>query len=66
MPTATTTKNCAVCDGPVDLTDMHPDSSAIPSDPNEQFAAMHTSCANAEDGAADFDADDNRAWIKIY
>lgn len=63
-------RKCTICDLPVDLSNMHPNSLPVPTD-GAEWSAMHAGCAAGEDawsGAnpSDDDLSDERAWIKEY
>ena len=60
---------CSICNQPVNINDLHPDSLPVPTDGSE-YTVYHTGCANGEDrwnGAnpSDEDLADERAWVVL-
>lgn len=58
-------RNCGICDTPVDLTDVHPNSLPVPetSIDTDTWSVIHVSCGAVQGGDDSIDPDDNRAWI---
>jgi len=59
-------RKCNVCDFPVDLENLHPNSLEVPT--NEKFSASHYSCSEDEANQADFGNEnhDDRGWITTF
>jgi len=58
---------CNLCDEPVDLENLHPDSLPIPPAGEERWSVTHRGCTALQDGETDRAVlDDARAWITTY
>src|SRR6267378_3737849 len=63
----TTMARCNLCDEPVDLENLHPDSLPIPPAGAERWSVTHMGCTALQDGETDRAVlDDARAWITTY